>query len=149
MNKVGFTYYDLNGDGIAELLIGEISKGAWKGVVYDIYTMVNRKPKHVISGSARDRYFACDGTFVCNEYSGGAGLSGVNVYNLVENSTELFPQVFFKYDSYTNKKKPYFISYGTPKDEKWENVDAKTYKDRNKVFERYERFDFVPLSKIP
>lgn len=145
LNKIGYTYYDLNADGIEELLIGEIAKGEWKGVVYDIYTMVDRKPRHVISGGARDRYYACDGTFVCNEYSSGALESGVRVYNLVENSTELFPQVSFKYDGYTNPKNPWFLSYG---EDKWENVSEKTYKERKEVFERYERFDFTPLNKF-
>lgn len=142
--KIGYAYYDLNADGIEELLIGEIAEGNCKGVIYDIYTMVNRRPKHVVSGGSRNRYFACDNTFVCNEYSSGADESGIRTYILVENSTELFPQVFFKYDGYENKKSPYFISYS---DKKWENVTEEYYKERKKVFEKYERFDFKPLNQ--
>ena len=145
-DKIGYVYYDVNADGIDELLIGEIADGAWKGVIYDIYTMVNRVPKHVISGGSRDRYYVCDDAFICNEYSSGAMESGVRVYNLVENSTELFPQVSFKYDGYTNPKKPWFLSYGSDaNDDKWENVTEQTYKERKKIFEKYERFDFIPL----
>ena len=144
-NKIGYAYYDVNVDGIDELLIGEIAQGTWKGVIYDIYTMVDRAPQHVVSGGARDRYFVCDDAFICNEYSSGAGESGVRVYNLVENSTELFPQVSFKYDSYENPKKPWFLSYS---DDKWENTDEKTFRERKKVFEKYERFDFLPLKNI-
>lgn len=143
-SKIGYAYYDVNADGIDELLIGEISEGDWKGVIYDIYTMVDRSPKHVVSGGSRNRYYVCDNSFICNEYSSGAMESGVRVYNLVENSTELFPQVSFKYDSYENPKKPYYISYS---DEKWENVSEKTYNERKKIFEKYERFDFYPLNK--
>ena len=143
--KIGYTYYDVNADGIDELLIGEIAEGNWKGVIYDIYTMVDRKPRHVISGGARDRYYVCDGTFVCNEYSSGALESGIRVYDLVENSTELFPQVSFKYDGYTNPKKPWFLSYS---DEKWENVSEETYNERLKTFEKYERFNFIPLKNF-
>ena len=145
LDNVGYVYYDLNGDGIEELLIGEIAEGEWKGVVYDIYTMVDRKPRHVVSGGERNRYYACDGTFVCNEYSSSAFESGVLVYILVENSTELFPQVSFKYESSENPKKPWFIAYS---DGKWDNVDEKTYNERKKVFDSYERFNFTPLSKI-
>ena len=146
-NKAGYTYYDANCDGIDELLIGEISDGNWKGVIYDIYTMVNRKPMHVISGGTRNRYYICDNTFICNEYSSGAMQSGVIVYNLVENSTELFPQVSFEYDGYTNQKNPWFLSYGDPSDEdKRENVSEEVYIERKKVFETYIRFDFTPLS---
>ena len=148
LDSVGYAYYDLNADGIEELIIGEIAQGDWKGVIYDIYTMVNREPKHVISGGSRNRYFACDNVFICNEYSSGAGESGLRVYILVENSTELFPQVFFKYDSYINKKNPWFISYGTNNDDAWEQTDEKTYNERKQVFETYERFNFIPLSKI-
>ncbi len=143
-DKIGYTYYDMNADGIDELLIGEIAEGNWKGVVYDIYTMVNRKPQHVASGGSRDRYYICNGSFVCNEYSAGAKESGVGVYILVENSTELFPQVNFKFDEYENPENPYFISYS---DNKWENVTEKTFNERKKVFEKYERFDFTPISK--
>ncbi len=148
-DKTGYIYYDVNGDGIEELLLGEIADGAWKGVIYDIYTMVNREPKHVISGGARNRYYVCDGSFICNEYSSGAMESGVRVYNLVENSTELFPQVSFKYDGYANPKKPWFLSYGTDMNkDSWENVTEQTFNERKKVFEKYERFDFIPLSQL-
>ena len=146
LEKIGYVYYDTNADGIEELLIGEISDGTWKGVIYDIYTTVNREPKHVISGGSRDRYYVCDGSFICNEYSSGAMESGVRVYILVENSTELFPQVSFKYDGYINSKNPWFLSYGSETDDnKWENVSEQTFNERKKVFERYERFDFIPL----
>ena len=94
---------------------------------------------------SRDRYYVCDDAFICNEYSSGASESGVNVYNLVENSTELFPQVNFKYDGYENSKQPWFISYS---DEKWENVTEEYYNERKKVFETYERFDFIPLNNV-
>ncbi len=143
LDKIGYTYYDANADGVEELLIGEIAKGNYKGVIYDIYTMVDRKPAHVISGGTRNRFYACDIAFVCNEYSQGAQESGVRVYNLVENSTELFPQVSFKYDGYENSKNPYFLSYS---DGKWENVSKQKYFERKKTFEQYERFDFTPLS---
>ena len=146
MNKVGYTYYDVNGDGIDELLIGEISNDAWKGVVYDIYTMVNRKPAHVVSGGTRNRYYVCDDSFICNEYSSGAKESGQLVYTLVENSTELFPQVGFKYDGYKNPKQPWFISYDISGDN-WKSVSQKDYKERKAIFDRYERFEYTPLSK--
>ena len=144
-SKVGYAYYDINADGIDELLIGEIAQGNWKGVIYDIYTMVDRKPTHVISGGSRSRYYVCDNSFVCREYSSGAQESGVDVYNLVENSVELFPQVSFKYDGYTNPKNPYFISYS---DGKWENYSKKDFDERKRVFEKYERFDYIPLKSV-
>lgn len=149
LDKIGYAYYDVNVDGIEELLIGEISEGNWEGVIYDIYTMVDRKPAHVISGGARNRYYVCDNSFICNEYSSGAGESGLRVYNLVENSTELYPQVGFKYDIYTNKKNPWFLSYSSDiENEKWENVSKETYEERKLIFNKYERFNFIPFSTL-
>lgn len=150
LNKIGYTYYDTNADGIEELLIGEIADGNSKGIIYDIYTMVDRKPAHVISGGTRNRYFVCDETFICNEYSSGALESGLRVYSLLENSTELFGQVGFKYDGYKNKNKPWFLTYGSfvDSENEWKNIDEKTFYERRKTLEGYQRFDFIPLSKI-
>ena len=143
---IGYIYSDINGDGIEELLIGEIAKGEWKGIIYDIYTMVNRKPVHVISGGSRNRYFICDGNyFICNEYSSGAFESGLRTYVLIENSDELFPQVTFKYDEYEDKNNPWFISYT---DEKFEPVSESYYKERMAPFSEYERFDYIPFSSL-
>lgn len=147
LDKVGYAYYDANGDGIDELLIGEISEGMWKGIIYDIYTMVDRKSAHVVSGGSRDRYFICDDVFICNEYSSGALESGWHVYTLVENSTELFPQVGFKYDGYTNRRNPWFISYNFQENQ-WDNVTEQAFRERKKVFDRYERFDFIPFRTL-
>lgn len=147
LESVGYIYYDANGDGIEELIIGEISDDNRKGNIYDMYTMVERTPAHVLSGGSRNRYFVCDDAFVCNEYSSGANESGWRIYALVENSTNLFPQVGFKYDGYTNKEKPWFLSYDFEND-KWENVTEEVFNERKSIFERYERFDFIPLSTL-
>lgn len=147
LERIGYIYYDVNADGIDELFIGEIAEGEWKGIIYDIYTMVDRKPKHVISGGSRNRYFVCDDTFICNEYSSGANESGVKIYNLVENSTELFPQVSFKYDGYKNPFRPWFLCYGDD-ESKWENVPESVYNDRKAVFEKYARFQYIPLRNL-
>lgn len=147
LNKIGYTYYDVNADGIEELLIGEITNGEWKGIIYDMYTMVNRKPKHVMSGGSRNRYYVCDKSFICNDYSSSAFESGTRVYNLVENSTELFPQVSFKLDGYANPKNPWFLSYGE-NEEGWKNISEDTFIERKKTFDDYERFDYIPLSTL-
>ena len=68
---IGYTFYDVNFDGIEELFIGRITNGKKKGIIYDMYTMVDRKPTHVVSGGDEDRYFVCDDAFLCNESSLG------------------------------------------------------------------------------
>ena len=111
LDKVGYAYRDINNDGIEELLIGEIAEGDWKGIIYDIYTMVDRKPAHVISGWDRNRYFDWDDNFIINEYSNGADESGTILYVLGGNTTELVFQLAFKYDGYSDETNPWFESY--------------------------------------
>ena len=54
-------------------------------------------------------------------------------------------KISFKYDGYTNPKKPWFLSYS---DNKWENVSEEAFNERKKTFEKYERFNFIPLNKF-
>ena len=147
LDYIGYAFYDINEDGTEELVIGEIAQGNLKGVIYDLYTTVNRKPAHVISGDNKNRYYACDISFVCNEYAHSMGIVGMKVYILSGNSTELYPQVYFKYDEYKNHTQPWFISYNTFEN-KWENVSEKTYKERKAIFDKYIRFDFIPFGKL-
>ena len=57
---------------------------------------------------------------------------------------ESIPQVGFKYDGYKNSKNPWFISYDF-KNDKWENVSEKYFKERKSTFDKYKRFDYIPL----
>ena len=143
LGRTGYAYYDVNNDGIDELLIGEIAEDSWKGTIYDIYTMVDRKCAHVVSGWDRNRYYVLEYGMLMNEYSEGADLSGWNVYDIVPNTTELLGQVFFKYDGYENEEQPWFISYDEGKT--WDNVDEEEFRDR--FIDNYIRFDFIPLSE--
>lgn len=145
MNTVGFAYRDVNIDGIDELLIGEIADGDYKGTVYDIYTMVDRKPAHVVSGSARDRYYPLDYGMIVNEASSGADDSEWQSYDIEPNTTNLLPQLGVKMDGYENKDKPWFVNYGSV--DEWENITEEEFEDYKSRFE-YVRLDFTPLASF-
>ncbi|MCR5674076.1 MAG: hypothetical protein K6G16_00045 [Lachnospiraceae bacterium] len=145
LDRTGYIYYDVNLDGIDELFIGEIANGEWKGVIWDLYTMVDRKPAHVTSGWDRNRFFVCTKTLLCNEYSGSAAESGWRIYGLDPNSAQLTQQVGFKIDTLANEEQPWFISYDFENDE-WESVTLDEWEDRKEAFDVYERFDYIPLS---
>ncbi len=149
LERVGYTYFDLNADGIEELIIGEIADGDYKGIIYDLYTMQDRKPVHVVSGWDRNRYFALETGWLCREYSGGAALSGVSVYDIEPNTSNLLLQCAAKYDAYTNEEQPWFISYidDAEDSDTWENVDEETYTSRLTSFGEYRRFDYTPIKE--
>ena len=145
LDVIGFAYQDINVDGIDELMVGVISEDELKGAVYDVYTMVNRVPEHVVSGTARDRYYNYNDVFLCNEWSGGAGENGIDLYNLESNSTELVLQYGYKYDSYTDPENPWYRTYDQ---EEYESITEEEYKEAEEMSDSYVLFDYTPLSKI-
>ena len=120
-DKIGYIYYDINSDGIDELIIGKIARGKLKNLVYDIYTIVNRKPQLVLSGNNIDKYFICNNNFICNEKSISKNTIRMIVYGLDKNSTRFYAQ-----NQYTYNLK----------------------KRKNIHGEKHNQFKFVPFSKI-
>ncbi len=148
IDRIGYCFHDVNVDGIDELFIGEIADGDWKGVIYDMYGMSDRKPVHIATGWARNRYYVCNpGTTICNEYSSSAAESGWTIYDYPGNATELHPMVGFKTDLLANEQQPWFVSYNVAEDE-WENITESDFNERKASFEDYMRFDYIPLSSV-
>ena len=144
LDNIGYAYFDINNDGVDELLIGEIAQGDLKGTVYDIYTMVDRKPVHVLSGSGRDRYYALKYGLIVNERSDGADDSEWLSYDIEPNTTNLLPQLGVKIDGYEDNDNPWFVNYGS--EDEWESISEEDFEEYKSRFE-YVRFDFTPLSK--
>lgn len=126
LSGVGIAYVDINRDGIDELLVGDISAGNDDVPVYDVYTMVDRKPAHVISGSARDRYYPLEYRAMVNEGSNGADESEWVSFDIEPDSTVINYQVSLKMDGYENKEKPWFVRFGG-EGEEWENITEEDY----------------------
>ena len=146
LERIGFAYADINGDGIDELLIGDRHESGADGMLYDIYTMVDREPAHVASGYSRDRYYAAGGFDVCNEYSAGAGEQGTVLFTLLPNSTELFWQIGYKCDEYENEKSPWFKAYY---DMEWEAVTEEEYNAAMESIDKEKLIpEFAPLSQV-
>ena len=150
MDQVGYVYYDVNVDGIDELLIGEISDDAnYAGIIYDMYTMVDRKPAHVVSGWDRNRYYVSKGGMIENEYSDGADSSGLSVYILESNSTDFTFQLGVKYDGYTDEKNPWFVAHNKEGDDyKWESTTEDEYNEITKRFENHVKLNYIPFSSL-
>ena len=147
---IKYAYCDVNLDGIEELLIGEVNEYDKHFVIYDLYTMVNRNATHVFSGWDRNRYYALKNGFISNEYSNGANESGVNIYALGTNSTNLIYQLGFKYDGYEDEKNPWFISYDDTNGEyDWVATTEEQYNELMKRFSEYEELSYHELLKYP
>ena len=147
LERVGYAYFDENHDGVEELFVGVILDGEEKGTAYDIFTMVDRHPEHVVSGTARNRYYALKSGLLVNEHSDGANAEGWDVYDIEPNTTNLMDQVKLKIDGYENEEMPWFVSYDNG--ESWENQTEKEFEDYKANFSDHMRFDFTPLSSVP
>ncbi len=147
LDKIGYAYRDISSDGVDDLLIGIIGDNNEPSVVYDIYTMVNREPAHVVSGTSRNRCYALEYGGFANVTSGGANENEVALYEIESGTTNLIQQFTLKYDGYEDEKNPWFVSYDDGAT--WESMTEEDYTDRLKMTEeRYLNLDFKPISDL-
>ncbi len=147
MDKIGFIYKDVTSDGIDELLLGVMDDSDEPSVVYDIYTVVDKVPTLVVSGTARNCYYALEYDGIANSFIGGAEETGVFSYIIYPNSTELGLQYGLKYDSYTDEANPWFITYSD--ENSWESMTEADYQDRLDILTGYyQKLDYTPLSNV-
>lgn len=146
MKATGYAYMDLNADGIDELVTGDIEEAKTIGTIYDIFTMVDRKPAHVVSGWDRNRYYVASGVLIVNEFSDSAASSGIVSYILTPNTTELFPQMGLKYDTTEDESKPWYISH-SPETDEWESITEDDYNEYMERYDEYKKIDLTPFSE--
>ena len=146
VSEMGYTCIDVDGNGVSELLIGEVeSEGASVGMFYDMYTIVDNKAVQIVSSGERDRYYLCKDYQIANEGSSSAAESSNSYYFLKDGKTlELKEAVIYDgyyagaYDDIDNEVNPWFYSttgfeesdYNPISEEKaWEIIDSYEYMD--------------------
>ena len=78
---VGYCFADLDGDGVNELLIGQISGDEFTDkVIFDAYTLVDGAPVQLFQSRERARYYLCSDNTVALEGSSGADSSDSELY---------------------------------------------------------------------
>ncbi len=116
-----YTYYDVDNNGVDELII---SYGAEEKYICDIYGINNNTPKKLIDeytlGERSQLSIYPDGTIVMIS-SGGYDLTGVNIYHFSEKGDELVDSGF----ETTNENTENYIAEKTNNQQKVENFDWK------------------------
>ena len=80
---VGYCFADLDGDGVNELLIGQISGDEFTDkVIFDAYTLVDGAPVQLFQSRERARYYLCGDNTVAFEGSSGADSSDSELYSV-------------------------------------------------------------------
>lgn len=84
---LGYTFIDLDGNGVSELLIGTI--GDEYDEILDLYTIVDGEVIHLASSGERYLYELCDDNTIYLYSGGGAGASGYDHYCIQDGKKQL------------------------------------------------------------
>ena len=100
LDKVGYAFLDLDGDGIEELLIGAIGGDDFiRQQVFELYCMEGGVPKQVFTGMERNRYYLCreGGSYIIINEGSSSASDGKWSCNVVREG-KLFPVQTIVYD---------------------------------------------------
>lgn len=87
---VGYYISDIDGNGIPELLIGNLSDDTFlKDMAFELYTLVDDKPELIFSGWERNRYYLYNNGKIANEGSSGAAYSDWYILEIAEDGKTL------------------------------------------------------------
>lgn len=123
LKDCGVAFIDFNLDGVDEMVIGDIESKE----IYDIFGSVDGKPAHAVSGNWRD-YYKLYGSVLAEYTTEGADVSVINTYDLLPNSTEMFPQYSLKLDETEAAENKWSVSYD--EGSTWEALTEEDYKMR-------------------
>ena len=145
LQKVGFAFLDLNGDGQWELLIGAAEgEDTLQNVIFDAYTLVEDTPVQLFCGQERERYYLYEeeagGYEIADVASSGAQQSAWYYYMV--DGTEMKVVQAIVYDAAADAEHPWYMAY----DDDWDvtndtPVDEKMAKD---IIAAYEAHYVLP-----
>lgn len=89
LSAIGYTLYDVDGNGIEELIIADTGEGVWDNRIMLMYTLHDGKPVLLIDGWARNSYYLLKDNTIFNEGSGGAAYTVFATYRMAEDGINL------------------------------------------------------------
>lgn len=115
--EIGYVLYDLDLDGVAELLIGETdTEEVVNRIILDAYTLENGQAKQIFTSESRDRYYIVGdegnrAVMIAEEASNSAANSGWFYYILSDGKLDVMQAIL--YDAAADEEKPWFMTYDT------------------------------------
>lgn len=150
LDHIYYAYTDLTGEGVEELLIGEIRGEDRKLAVYDIYTIDDHKPFHSLSGWNENWYYAGE-LYLINVYKGVNDEEYWSVqdedYTITNSKEKGFSNGFdtFVIDRSKNEAQPWFISGYNGS---WQNVTQEEYEEKFNRSVKLKELESRPLSEL-
>ena len=114
LDNVGFTFMDLDGDGIWELIIGAIRNAEQDPLVFEIWALKNDEPVMLVQSGSHNRYYLQyaeeDNLWsVAYEAENGAANHAVYYLQLFEGEFSVTQGVIF--DAAADEENPWFMTY--------------------------------------
>lgn len=114
LDNVGFTFMDLDADGVWELIIGAIQNAEQDPLVLEIWTLQNDTPVMVAQSDAQNRYYLQYSQedelwSVACEAEKGAETRAVYCLQLLDGELSVTQGILF--DSAANAAEPWFMTY--------------------------------------
>lgn len=144
MEKIGYAFLDLDGDGTDELLIGAIEGDDFiRQQIFNLYYLNDGMPWQGLSGTERDRYYLCreGGNFIIvNEGSSSASNTVLWYYTLREG--ELVPMQTIVYIAENDREGQW--SYAAGEDAVLNRRATITEEEARKIIRTYDEYRITP-----
>ena len=111
---LGYTFRDVDGNNVDELLFGEMIEDMTGTPLYDMYTIQNGELVHVFDGWDRNRYYLSQSGVFIRQGSDSAFHSFTAYYAYGNGNLRLMRSVI--YDWNRNSSAPWFLSYTSDMD---------------------------------
>ena len=150
LDLICYAYCDITGEGVEELLVGEIPDGEERFRAYDIYSIIDHKPVHVLSGWSENWYDVAS-TYLINVYRGVKGEEYWATldpdYSITYDKSGGFSHgmTIFVIDRSKNEDQPWFIYDGL---NEWENVSREEYEEKYNRIIKLREIESKPLSEL-
>lgn len=149
-NSLGFCYYDVNSDGVQELLIGPVGPDYSSAWIFDAYTVADGQCITLFQGYERNYLvLLSDGTLV-NRSSSGASVNS-DVFSHLEGGA-LVPFYSLIVNSTVNVDNPYFVSDGGDMNSDpatWQSISQQEYEQISAAYEAQTvTLDYTPITAL-
>ncbi len=142
----GYILLDLDGNGTEELILGENGGGAWDGVIFDIYTVVDGELNHVFAGGERNQCHLCEDGTIAYECTNGASESAHIYYTYEAAELKMIEAVHYYEDGIYYSTEHSFTGYLIGE------IEPETYRkyeweeeDREEVEKIHEKYVYGPI----
>lgn len=149
-NSLGFCYYDVNSDGVQELLIGPVGPDYSSAWIFDAYTVADGQCITLFQGYERNYLvLLSDGTLV-NRSSSGASVNS-DVFSHLEGGA-LVPFYSLIVNSTVNVDNPCFVSNGGDMNSDpatWQSISQQEYEQISAAYEAQTvTLDYTPITAL-